>query len=249
MIIKSTEIAVLPDDLRKELNSFCEDMIALIKEDLSSIILYGGTTKQEFDPNSSNINLLIVLKNSNSKILDKITPRMQQGINQATLAPFILTENDLKTSFNLFPIKFSDIKDHHILLWGHDYMPELNISQEFLKRNCQRELKNIIMRLNQIYFFNYGFMENVGARIKKFHSSFLINLNTLLFLKTGKRYTGKQEIIDASVRDLNLDSKIMNLLMDYRKGNARVNNAELKTLFDQFILVLRSASSIADNLK
>jgi hypothetical protein len=249
MELKSAEISALPDDLKKELSAFCEDIINLIKTDLASIVLYGGITKEEFDRNSSNINLMIVLKNSNAEILDKITPRIQKGVNNLTLAPFLLTEEDLKSSFNLFPIKFSDIKKHHLLFWGYDYLSELTISPEFLKRNCQRELKNILLRLNQIYFFNYGFMENVGASIKKLYSSFLVNLNTLLFLQTGQHYKGKQQIIDASVRDLNLDSKIMNLLMEYKKGNVGMNNAELKTLFDQFIQVLRAASSTADKLK
>jgi hypothetical protein len=246
MELKSANKIALPEDLKSDLNTFCEDIINLIKNDLAAIILYGGTTKEEFDRNNSNINLMIVLKNVNADILDKISPRIQKGVYNLTLAPFIITEHELKSGYNLFPIKFSDIKDHHVLLWGYDYLEDLNISQEFLKRNCQRELKNILLRLNQAYFFNYGFTENVGLSIKKLYSSFLINLNTLLFLKTGKYRQSKQQIVEDSIKEFNLEGKIMDKLMSFRKGNLRPNNTEIKALFDQLIEVVRVASSIAD---
>src|SRR4051794_16107158 len=107
MELKSTNKIALPEDLKAELNLFCDDIIELIKSDLASIILYGGATKEDFDRDNSNINLMMVLKNVNSVILDKISPRIQKGVYNLTLAPFIITEQDLKSGFNLFPIKFA----------------------------------------------------------------------------------------------------------------------------------------------
>jgi hypothetical protein len=248
MHIQAVNAIPLPEDLKKELHIFCEDIIQLIKDDLGAIILYGGVAKEEFDVESSDINLMIVLKRINVEILDKINPRIQKGVLKLTLAPFILSEDDIKASFNLFPIKFLDIKQNHIVLWGKDYLGELTISEEFLKRNCQRELKNLSLRLNLLYFQNYGFTENLGLRLRKVFPSFLIGINTLLFLKTGKSYQHKQEIMEAGMRELKLETSVMIKLMNYKTGKVQLKNKEVIELYNSFMALVRNVSSIADKL-
>lgn len=237
----------LPADLTNELDLFCNDIISLIKNDLCSIILYGGVAKAEYD-DTSDINLMIVLKTINIDLLDKINPRIQKGILKFTLAPFIITEQDLVSSFNLFPIKFLDIKQNHIIIWGKDVLTPIAISEEFLKRNCQRELKNLALRLTSIYFHNYGFIENLGFRMKKIFPSFLISINALLYLKTGKSYPSKQAIIKNAIIDLGLDENVLNKYFDYKTGKIQLKNAEVKQLFSEFMILVRKVSSISDKL-
>lgn len=248
MEIKAVSKIVLPESMKADLHNFCENIIELIKDDLGGIILYGGLAKDEFNEETSNINLLIVLRQVNVEILDIISPYLQKGIFKLSIAPFILTEEDILTSSNLFPIKFLDIKENHIVLWGNDYFSNIDIPHELLKRNCQRELKNLLLRLNHVYFQNYGFLENVGLRLKKMFSSFLIDLNTLIFIKTGKSFNSKQTILEASILELGLDESVMTKLMNYKKGNINLTNTEIKEVYNEFINLVRFSSNLAYNL-
>ena len=67
MSIEAVSQVALPEDLKKELELFCQDLITLLQEDLGAIILYGGVAKEEFESESSDINLMLILKKINQR--------------------------------------------------------------------------------------------------------------------------------------------------------------------------------------
>lgn len=62
----------LPGIVEEGLHQLCEQLRETLGEQLVSVILYGGLTKGEYTPRSSDVNVLIVLQEVNVAVLDHV---------------------------------------------------------------------------------------------------------------------------------------------------------------------------------
>ena len=115
----------LPSSVREGLEQFSNQLADALGEQLVSLILYGSLVKGEYTEAHSDVNVLLVLKEVTVEQLDKVISPVQQGFRDIALAIMVLTEDDLRRSTDVFPIKFQDIKQHHVLLRGKDVLEDL----------------------------------------------------------------------------------------------------------------------------
>ena len=86
------------------------------------MILYGGLAKDEYEPRTSDVNVMVVLKEVTVEVLDKVASPVQEGLRAFRLAVMVLSENDLRRSTDVFPIKFLDMQKYHRLrASGHPF--------------------------------------------------------------------------------------------------------------------------------
>ena len=80
------------DKHKKILKGFTDDLSKIYHEDLISVLLYGSAASGEFVDKHSNLNLLVVLKNTglaelkkSSKILRKLVKRFPEIVNNSVI--------------------------------------------------------------------------------------------------------------------------------------------------------------------
>jgi hypothetical protein len=239
---------VFPTQVRDGLERFCNQLREAVGEQLVSIVLYGGLAKGEYNPQTSNVNVMILLKEVTVEILDRATPPVQQGIRDFRLSILVLSEEDLQRSTDVFPTKFLDMKQFHTVLWGKDPLADLHISRDHLRLRCEQEIKNLLLRLRQFYLYRIHRSEMIESTLTSAVSSFLTNLGLLLTLKTGESPGGKNAIADAAAYEFGIDNAPLQNILDIKYGSYRPDLAELKALYNAFMSTVQTAANIVDRL-
>lgn len=238
----------LPSSVRERLERFSSQLSDTLGEQLISVILYGGLAKGEYAGRSSNVNIMLVLNSVTVETLDKVASPVRQGKRDFGLAVMALTENDLRRSTDVFPIKFLDMQRHHRVLWGKDVLTDLHIATDHLRLRCEQEIKNLLVRLRGFYLQRAQHSELVESTLTAAISSFLSSLSALLILKTGQAPTDKKAIVAAGARELGLDSKPLQETLALKSGEYKPNAAELKQLYGAFMSTVERAADIVDKL-
>ena len=237
-----------PNKVRKGLDRFCNQLRESLGEQLVSVILYGGLAKGEYAPSSSDVNVMLVLKEVTVEALDKAASPVRQGMRDFGLTLMVMMEDGLRRSTDVFPIKFLDMQKHHRVLWGKDVLADLPITKDHLRLRCEQEIKNLLLRLRQFYLQRGTRSELVESTLDTAISSFLGSLSALLVLKTGHTPTAKGAIAEAAIRELGLDEKPLQDVLALKAGKYKPDATELKRLYGAFMATVQKAADIVDEL-
>jgi hypothetical protein len=238
----------LPMATRDALERFRGELEAALGERLVAVVLYGGIAKGEYAPLTSDVNAMVVLQDATTATLDQLVAPVQEGMRDCRLAVMVLTEEDLRHSTDVFPIKFLDMQRHHRVLCGRDVLADLDITDAHLRLRCEQEIKNLLLRLRQFYVQRQHRPELVEATLGRAVSSFLTDLGVVLLLKTGAAPVGKEAIAEAAARELGLDGQVLHEVLALKGGTRQPNADELKRLYDEFMRSVEQAAEIVDGL-
>ncbi|MBC8279001.1 MAG: nucleotidyltransferase domain-containing protein [FCB group bacterium] len=137
-----------------------------LPQDIAGMFIFGSYARDDSKPGHSDLNILIVLDNCGEKELIRLSALQKKaGRNFSILA---MTEKFLKSSLDTFPVEILDFKLFHKLIHGNDVFAELEISPEFLRIQCERELKGKLNLLRQV-FISSGFNERQLISFLKDH--------------------------------------------------------------------------------
>ncbi len=236
-----------PATIQDRLAHWCEELREAVGEQLVSIVLYGGLAKGEYTPDSSDVNVMIVLNQVDLGTLDKVAPIIQSGLRDFRLASMLLGERDLRRSSEVFPVKFLDMHRHHRVLWGKDLLSDLTISRDYVRLRCAQEITNLLLRLRQFYVQRAHRPELIESTLTKAISSFLAALNTLTELKTGQAESDKSSIIEAAEK-IGLDAQPLRDVLALKRGELKPNTEELKRLYDLFMVTVQRAAELVDTV-
>jgi predicted nucleotidyltransferase len=236
----------LPAPQEQQLKSFFEQIVTAAGENLVSIILYGGLVKNDHKTGESNINMLLVLKEIQTKQLDLLCPLIQKAQYELSIAPFLLRELDLVGSAKVFALKLFDIQSHHVLVYGEEVLSNLVFDKQNLRFVCEQEIRNQVTRLRYFYIQNHGTTEQLQRKVKSAATTFLINANMLLFLKKGIYLNHRKEIAQAAISDLGFKDQDVNAMQRFREGETLDAEQTLLlydamlTLFDQLLTLIEN---------
>jgi len=59
----------------------------------------------------------------------------------------IFTVSEFLSSDDVFPIEYLDMKDGHKLLYGRDFLSEINVSDANLRHECEFDLRSKLLKL------------------------------------------------------------------------------------------------------
>ncbi|MCX7679101.1 MAG: nucleotidyltransferase domain-containing protein [Spirochaetes bacterium] len=120
------------------------------KENLSSIILFGSAAEKRMRK-TSDINLLFVLKKFQLEEINEIRSAYCNAYAAAKVKILFILENELPEAASYFPVKFSDIINRHVVIYGHDALTGISIPAEDKKRQLAQMLLNLKIRLRERY--------------------------------------------------------------------------------------------------
>ena len=240
--------AKLPEKVSTGLGRLCNQLHEALGDQLISVILYGGLVKGEYSPRTSDVNVLLVLKEVTVEELDKAAAPVQWGMREIGLAVMVVTEIGLHGSTDVFPIKFLDMQQHHHVLWGKDVLANLSIAKDHLRLRCEQEIRNLLLRLRQLYLQRGHRPEFIESTLDSAISSFLKSLGAVLILKTGQAPTAKKEIAETAARELGLDAKPLHDSLALKDGKYKPAAEELQRLYGAFMATVQKAADIVDKL-
>jgi predicted nucleotidyltransferase len=142
-----------PNDI---VDRYVADHKNALGDNLAGVIMYGSAVSHEYRPGVSDINILIVLKNSEIKELRKCFGCARKWRAKKVTDPFYMTKEYIASSLDTYPIEFIDMRSNYKVLYGEDVLARLDIKKEHVRIQCERELKGIALHLRREYVRTNG---------------------------------------------------------------------------------------------
>ena len=130
----------LDKKIKAILGIYIQRLQDIYKDNLISVILYGSAASGEFVDRHSNLNLLVVLKNTDLANLKSVSGLIRR-FQFRTVRPIFFTEDYIINSTDTFPIEFMDMQENYAVLYGRDVLKNINIDMKNLRFQCEHELK------------------------------------------------------------------------------------------------------------
>ncbi|PIU41745.1 MAG: hypothetical protein COS99_03755 [Candidatus Omnitrophica bacterium CG07_land_8_20_14_0_80_42_15] len=238
----------LPETLKRNVHEFVENLKELYRDDLISIALYGSAASGEFIETHSNVNLLIILKNTNLPTLE-LSRKLVNKRSNRRIEPLFLSHEYLLNSGDVFPIEFLDMKENHTCLYGQDVLKEIKIDPKNLRFQCEQELKSKLILLKQQYLkINPKDRTALANLLFRNLTSALHILRNLVRLK-GKRPSYKKEDVLKEVSlEFGVGSGAFFKILHAKKNSAALKAGDFKTLLAELTLELDKITEIVDKL-
>ncbi|MFH1489995.1 MAG: hypothetical protein ABII06_13925 [Pseudomonadota bacterium] len=239
-------MAKIPKDPKEVLPEIIEDYRALFGAEMKSIILYGSAAGEDYRPGLSDINLMVVVTEKGIESLDQTFKTVGKWLKRKVAIPLFLTPAYIESSTDVFPIEYLGFQRKHILVYGEDYLKNLVFKPQWIRLQCERDIKGKLLLLREAFVESAGrsraLREVVGPSIQ----AFLAVFEALLTLKEKDLPADKREILRATCEVFDLDAALFEKLLDIREKKSRPGDEEMKTLFKKYMKEIRKLAISID---
>ncbi len=235
-------------EVQKKIGSYLEAMIDINGDNLDSVFVYGSAAGENYIPKSSDINLVFILKDLNFQSLKSIQNVVSKGILKKIAAPLVLTESYIRSSLDVFPIEFLDMKENHVLLYGKDVLSALEIKGEHIRLFCEQQIKGKLIRIRQAYLEVGHKNKGLEALLKESLNSLIPVFRNLIRLKGKQPSVGKEEIIRELCQVFVLDEKVFLPIYKDSTNDEKIDNQEVVVFIEKYLDQIEKLASMVDEI-
>lgn len=141
----------LPPQAQNPVKLLVETLSTRLGDNLLSLTLVGSVLSEDYCPQRSDINSVLVVRQNNWEILDflaEIGPKMGR---QKLAAPLLMWPEYIRRSCDVFAVEWLDYQWRHRTVVGDDPFAELRFDKPDVRVQCEREYKSALVRLRQGY--------------------------------------------------------------------------------------------------
>ena len=217
-------------------------------DNLISIMLYGSATGKDYRPGKSDINFMIVLSEVGIEHLDKAFEIVKKWRKRNVAIPLFLTENYVETSTDVFPIEYLNFKSNYVPVYGKDILKDLSFKPEFIRLQCEREIKGKLLLLRQVYLETSGKRRALKDVTSQSIRAFVAFFEALLHVKGLELPKEKLQIIRTTAQAFDLDSSVFEKLLDVKEDKVKLSDQDMRRLFQAYLTEVRKLSKLVDAL-
>jgi hypothetical protein len=244
-------IAQIPAHLAGKVEDFARQIDIISKDNLIAIYLYGSITHKVFNNPSTNIKLLIVLKSAKVEEIENISSAIARAKKDYNIDTTIITKEEVKTSADVFPMEFTDMKVKKFLLIGDDVFKSVHISMEDLRRSCELELKKRLFDLRSFFVLNLKHPKMLVENLLQDLPGFLMQTDTVLYLKSGHFASSTEDLLKEVYKDFHIQNttikKVYEIYKDINKMPTDL--LEIIDLYNNYLAVVMKVAQFADALQ
>ncbi len=208
---------------------------ATFKANLISLAVYGSAATEDFMPATSDINIVMVLADASVAQLEQVRTWRTRLRKLRLATPLVLTEEFIKTSADVFPIEFFEIKEKHKLLTGKDCFSKLKIAVTNLRHECEHELKGRVLRLRESYLEVGSDVKALTALLTAAHTANYPAFRTALRLKKVKPPLEQVAILNEVAKRFGVDASVLLRIRQLRRGELKLSSGELVLLMSAYL--------------
>lgn len=238
----------LPPALRAPLRTLLDDLIACYGPTLRSVCLYGSGATQEYVHRRSHVTLLVVLAEVGLSELRQAALRAPRWQALGVVTPLLLTPQQIRSSLDVYPLEFLEMKARHHCLHGENPLTDLAFTPAAVRQQCERELIGKLITLRE------GFIEH-GSNTKALESLLLRAFRALRPVLRGLVWLNRQslppttpELFSLVEGSFGISAEAFRSLYAMKQGTSRLAPAQLEALFGQLHDTLGRLSQVVDQL-
>jgi predicted nucleotidyltransferase len=223
-----------------------QDYQKIFGDQLISVILYGSASTDEYIPKKSDLNFLIVLSEEGIEALHLVYDLVAKWRKKRVGTPLFLTKAYLNSSLDTFPIEFLNIKRNYTVVFGEDILEGLSFEKEFIRVQCERELKGKLLLLRERYVETRGKAIVLRTLVTKTLSDFIFISKGLLYLLDKEVPATKNETVTVLTKELGLDQELFLSLLRVKEGTLKPPAKEMELLFQKYLKEIRTLTLFID---
>lgn len=222
------------------------DYQRVFEADLISIILYGSATGPDFIPGKSDINFMIVLGEDAIDHLDRAFTPVAKWQKKGVAIPLFLTEGYVQSSLDVYPIEYLNFQRSYQVVFGKDILKDLKVDPEFLRLQCEREIKGKLLLLREAFLETSGKPRRLKTLVAQALPAIIALFEALLYLKGEALPPKKQEVISAASKALDVDAEVFETLLRIREGRLKPDQKTGISIFKSWLKEMRNLSKLVD---
>ncbi len=141
----------MPRDPVAKVEELATQVERAMGDNLTSLVLYGSAARGDFDPQRSDINLLLIVRDASPGALRPLGSVIGKWAAAGQPPPLILTPRDWEASTDVFPMELEDMRQVHRLLRGENPFRGLETSPADLRDELEREARGKLIHLRAEY--------------------------------------------------------------------------------------------------
>ena len=233
-------------DITEISQSLVDDYRKVLGNDLISVILYGSALTAEYVPKKSDLNFLIVLSEEGIEKLHLVYDLVAKWRKKRVGTPLFLTKAYIDSSLDTFPIEFLNIKRNYTVVFGEDILEGLSFEKEFVRMQCERELKGKLLLLRERYVGTKGKTKALKSLISGTFPTFIFVFKGLLYLLDREVPATKRETVSTLAKALDLDQELFLSLLQIKEGNLKPSVKETQGLLQKYLKEIRTLAKLID---
>lgn len=242
-------IAHLEKKIQDALQVLTGEISLLCKDNLLSIYLYGSAAGKGYIPEKSNLNTLILLKNIEMETLKGIARIYKKSSKFRIVAPLVLTPDYIRSSTDVFPIEFLDIKENSILLAGYDALKDIDIDLSQLREECEREIKGQLVRVRGAFLEVEGDRNGMERLVITAVSNLVFPLKNIMRLLKQAIPEGTDAVIKSCCKAMNVTDTQFLEAWTIKKGGHKASLEEIYAVISGYMNSLEEISKKIDEMK
>ena len=233
--------------LEEKLSALLDRLKAALGERLVSAILYGSAAAGDWNEQASDLNVLCVLTQLTPHELLQSEPVFRWWREQGNPPPLLLSEEEVRTSTDCFPMEYHDIQEHRRVLFGKDVIEGLVIDRSFYRAQVEHELRAKQIRLRQKAAEVLSSPERLTALLTDSISTFCVLGRHALILSGSTPRWKKPEIVAALEDAMRRSLTAMNEILAVRAAGKKAAN-DAPALLGSYLKEVDSLVRFVDGL-
>ena len=238
----------IPKEPQEIFSEITDDYKRLFGDDLIAIILYGSAASGDYVAGRSDINFMVVLSDAGINSLDRALDLVGKWQKRSVATPLFLTEAYVRTSLDVFPIEYLSFQRNYNLVYGKDILKGLTFDREYLRLQCEREVKGKLLLLREAFLDSQGKGKRLQQVISDSLGAFAAIFSTLLHLRGNDVPHHRRDVIRTSCRTFHMDGQLFEKLLDIREKRLKPSGSELTALFKNYLGEVQKLWKIVDEL-
>jgi hypothetical protein len=228
---------------------FFRDVQLRYPETVHSLYVVGSAVTPDFREKGSVIHSVIIIHKIDFDFIQFIASLGRKYGRKGIAAPLIMTPDYIRDSLNVFPIEFHDFQLIHKTVAGEDIFKDMVISKEFLKLQCEREVKVRLIGLRQSYITSLGDKRGLAEMLSHSVIGCMPLIRGVLFLFDKEPPVKRHDAIRVFQELASIDAGIFERLLQLRAGLIKPSKEELHHIFENYHTVLENVEAFIDTIK
>ncbi len=246
--MKKLDLAGLIPSVAEKIRPLAEDVLAQHGPNVHSFHIVGSAVIPDYNEKLSDINSVVVLQNMDLKFIEFLAPLGRKYGRKRIAAPLVMTPDYIRDSVDSFPIEFHDFKRIHKTVYGEDLFEKIEISRNYLRLQCEREIKTKQIGLRQAYISSLGKKEHLNMLLIKSFTGSMALFRAIISLLGKEPPVQRAEVITLFGALSGIKGDIFTDLLALKTGRIKPSERELRSLFEHYYTSLESTGKIIDEL-
>ncbi len=234
--------------MQEQLSELVERLNGTFGDRLVAAILYGSAAMGDWHEHASDLNVLCVVTRLSHQELADSEPIFRWWREKGNPPPLLLTEEEVRTSTDCFPMEFHDMEEHRRVLCGKDVIQDLAIDRSFYRAQVEHELRAKQIRLRQKAAEVLSKRDRLSRLLTDSISTFCVLGRHALILGGHAPRWKKAEIIGALEEAMNMRLPGASAILAIRAGENRKAENETVSLLDKYLREMDALVRFVDAL-